>query len=40
MRSESASLTFSGGELKVKEAGAYAGYGVRALEGGKLGFAY
>ena len=40
MRSESASLTFSGGELKVKEAGAYAGYGVRALEDGKLGFAY
>ncbi len=40
LRSESASLTFSGGELKVKEAGASAGYGVRALDGGKLGFAY
>jgi PmbA protein len=40
MRSESASLTFSGGELKVKEAGVSAGYGVRALDKEKLGFAY
>ena len=40
LHSESASLSFSGGELKVKEAGTSAGYGVRALDGGKLGFAY
>jgi PmbA protein len=38
--SSSASLTFTGGELKVKEAAESSGYGVRALENGRLGFAY
>ncbi len=39
-RSDSARLTFTGGELKVKESGTSAGYGIRVLEKGKLGFAY
>jgi PmbA protein len=37
---ESASLSFSGGELKTKESDSSSGYGVRVLEKNKLGFAY
>ncbi len=33
-------LTFSGGELKTKETSAFSGYGIRVLDGGRLGFAY
>ncbi|MDD5340159.1 MAG: TldD/PmbA family protein [Candidatus ainarchaeum sp.] len=39
-RSDSASFTFTGDELKVKESAASAGYGIRVLENGRLGFAY
>jgi PmbA protein len=39
-RSVSAKMAFSGGELKVKEYDELSGFGVRALEGGRLGFAY
>jgi len=38
--SESASMMFSGGELKTKEADTSAGFAVRALVDGRLGFAY
>ena len=38
--SESASMMFTGGELKVKEADSSAGFAVRALVDGRLGFAY
>jgi PmbA protein len=40
VRSESARLVFSGGELKVKESDSGTGFGVRILENGKLGFSY
>jgi len=33
-------MTFSSGELKVKESGVSAGYGVRVLKGGRLGFSH
>lgn len=39
-RSDSASLSFTGGELKIKESQSSCGYGVRALQDGRLGFAY
>ncbi len=41
-RFESAStrLAFSGGELKTKESDSSCGYAVRALEGGRIGFAH
>lgn len=39
-RSSSVALTFTGGELKVKEAAESSGYAVRVLERGRLGFAY
>ncbi len=39
-RSDSAALTFTGGELKVREASGSSGCAVRVLEGRKLGFAY
>lgn len=38
--SDSASMMFSGGGLKVKEAGSSAGFAVRALVDGRLGFAH
>ncbi len=33
-------LTFSGGELKIKETSEFSGYGIRVLDDGRLGFAY
>lgn len=39
-RSEFTSLTFSGGELKIRETSDESGYGVRILKDGRLGFAY
>ncbi|MDD5171859.1 MAG: TldD/PmbA family protein [Candidatus ainarchaeum sp.] len=38
--SDSASLAFTGGELKIKESHSSSGYGIRALQDGKLGFSY
>lgn len=38
--SRSADLTFSGGEMKVKESDLSSGIGIRVLEGRKLGFAF
>jgi PmbA protein len=38
--SESTSLTFGGGELKIKETDVFSGYGVRVLQDGRIGFAY
>ncbi len=39
-RSKAARLSFSGGELKTKESDAFCGYGVRALEDGRIGFGF
>lgn len=39
-RAEASSITFGGGEFKTRETSELSGYGVRALEGGRLGFAY
>jgi len=38
--SRAARLSFSGGELKMKEWGASSGYSIRALNSGRLGFAF
>jgi PmbA protein len=38
--SDSASLAFTGGELKTKESHSSCGYGVRTLQDGRLGFGY
>ena len=38
--SRSADLTFTGGEMKIKESDSSSGLGVRVLEDGKLGFAF
>ncbi|MFN7991163.1 MAG: TldD/PmbA family protein [Candidatus Micrarchaeia archaeon] len=40
VKSASARLAFSGGELKTKESDASKGYGVRALKDGRIGFGY
>jgi len=40
LSTESASLNFSGGELKVKESSFLSGYGLRMLKEKRLGFAY
>jgi len=40
LETESASLSFSGGELKTKEFDSSNGYGVRVLEKKRIGFAY
>ncbi|MBN1170189.1 TldD/PmbA family protein [Candidatus Micrarchaeota archaeon] len=37
---ESASLTYSGGELKIKETSTDSGYGIRTIEDGRIGFSY
>jgi PmbA protein len=37
---QSTDITFTGGEMKIKETGTSSGIAVRALHGGKLGFAY
>ncbi len=39
-RSRSASLSFSGGELKTKEGDRFSGYGVRVIQDGRIGFGY
>lgn len=39
-RAESASLTFTGGELKVRETDSFSGHGIRVLHEEKIGFAY
>lgn len=38
--SDSISMMFSDGEIKTKEADSSIGYGIRALEDGRIGFAY
>lgn len=40
LSSESAGMVFTGGELKTKEAGSDAGFGLRVLKGGRVGFSY
>jgi len=40
LSSNSTSLNFTGGELKVKETDTSSGYGIRVLDDGKVGFAY
>ncbi len=38
--SENASLTYSGGELKIREVNVDSGYGIRVIEDGRIGFSY
>ena len=39
-KTESTSLTYSGGELKIKEVSMDSGYGIRAIDDKRIGFSY